>query len=401
MRICLLPSDTWGVGSYRVLFPGRELEKRGHEVVSHLDRTQLARWDPAGGNIPLVNVYDFDRETARPSRLFDADSYVFQRRMERISPAAIRQLRRCGKHVVGELDDNYDDLPVSSPGWKVLRKHPDKLSVDWLNEGLRFCNLVTVSTPALQEHYSRYNGNVQVLPNFLDWDMWRDVTPQYEVERPKVRVGWMGWLRWRGDDLERLRSWIGPWLQQHPNVEFVSVGELGGNRKSRREAGHVSVHDYLRIPRAQRVTVRGAPFQRLPEITATIDIGLVPLEPSEFNECKSYLKGLEYAACGIPCVASPSQQYREFVREGVDGFLAANPGDWVGRLDELVGDDDLRRQMGRAALEKARSLTIGRHWRLWEQAWMPSASTSVQAPTGSPDGSTSTTALMTTSGVSS
>ena len=389
MRICLLPTDTWGVGSYRTLFPGRELERRGHQVFAHLDKQHLARWDPRGGNIPLAHLYDFTKD-GLPGRTFDADTYVFQRRMEQVSVAAIRQLRRVGKLVVGEVDDNYDCLPENSPGWKTLRQRPDKIRIEWLNEGLRFCDRVTVSTPALAEHYSRYNDNIRVLPNYLDWTMWQNVQPQHEVERPRIRVGWMGWLEWRGTDLEQLRNWIGPWLNRHPNVEFVSVGERHGNAKKLRKVGHVTVHDYLNIPKGQRATVKAAPFHDLAKINATIDIGLVPLTPGLFNESKSYLKGLEYAACGIPCVASPTEQYRQFVREGEDGFLATTPADWQTHLDELVGDDLLRRRMGAAARAKAETMTVQKHWRLWEDAW--SGSTSAQAQTANPAGSTSTTA---------
>jgi len=389
VRVCLLPSDTWGVGSYRTLFPGRELEKRGHEVFAHLDRDYLARWNPREGNAPLANALDFE-PGGKVSRTFDADTYVFQRRMEQTAGAAIRLLRAQGKYTVYELDDNYDCLPESSPGQKVLRRHGNRLRVEWMNDALKWADVVTVSTPALADWYSQYNDTIAVLPNYLDWEMWRDVQPQFDVERPRIRVGWMGWLEWRGSDLERLRPWLRDWLLQHPSVDFVSIGERHGNAKRLRREGYVSVHDYLGVPKEQRASVKAAPFQDLPKITATIDIGLVPLEATDFNECKSYLKGLEYAACGIPCVASPSQQYREFVREGVDGFLAAGPEEWMGRLDELVGDDDLRRQMGRSAHEKARSLTIQKNWRQWETVW--SGSTSEAAPTASLVGLTSTTA---------
>ena len=389
MRVCLLPSDTWGVGSYRTLFPGRELEKRGHEVFAHLDRVALSRWDPREGNAPLVNSLDFE-PGGKVSRSFDADTYVFQRRMEQTAPAAIRQLRRQGKYTVFELDDLYDGLPESSPAQTVLRKHRDRLSVEWMNEAISEADLVTVSTPALKEHYSQYSDNVVVLPNYLDWEMWRDVPLQCEVERPRVRVGWMGWLEWRGRDLEALRPWFADWLEKHPDVDFVSIGERHGNAKYLRKHGHVSVHDYLGIPKRQRVTVKAAPFHDLPKIVATIDIGLVPLELNQFNECKSYLKGLEYSACGIPFIASPTQPYKEFVNEGINGYLSSTQRDWITALDSLVNDDDYRRLMGLSAWTIAREMTIQKEWRQWETAW--SGSTSEAAPTASLAGSTSTTA---------
>jgi len=385
----------WGVGSYRTLFPGRELEKRGHEVFAHLDKNYLAKWNPHEGNVPLANSLDFE-PGGKVSRTFDADTYVFQRRMEETMAPAIRMLQRQDKFTVYELDDNYDLIPDGSPAKKVLRDHGDRLRVEWMNDAIAHADVVTVSTPALKDYYSRYADNIEVLPNYLEWEMWNDVQPQYEVERPRIHIGWMGWLMWRGHDLEELRSWIGPWLEEHPEVDFVSIGERRGNAKFLRKVGHVSVHDYLGVPKAQRVTVKAAPFHELAKITATIDIGLVPLEMTTFNECKSYLKGMEYAACGIPCVASPTEQYRSFVREGEDGFLAANPEQWRLALDVLVADEAYRRKLGRAAREKAERMTIQREWRQWEQTW--SGSTSAAARTTKTDGSTSTTEMTTTTG---
>lgn len=359
MRVCLLPTDTWGVGSYRMLFPGMELEKHGHEVFLNLDEKTLEKRSK-DSSVPLANAYSF-KPDGTPEESFDADTYVFQHRMERSTPAAVRVLRHWNnRRVVVEIDDNYDNLIPGCPADITLKKHPDKMRLEWLNETIEHANLVTVSTPSLKEWYSQYNDNIQVLPNFLNWEMWENITPRYEHEGP-IRVGWMGWLRWRGDDLKALKSFIRDWLLENPQVEFVSIGEVGRAK---------TVHDYLAIPRAQRRTVRAKSFHRLWEIVNTIDIGLVPLDLNIFNEGKSYLKGLEYSACGIVPVASPSQQYREFIDHGVDGFLASSPTEWREALDLLTRDDELRRQMGSRARQKASQMTIQKEWKRWEDAWL-------------------------------
>lgn len=363
----MLPTDRWGVGSYRVLNPGVELARRGHDVFVYGK-------NPAQGDAPLQNSIGFT-EDGLIEEGWDADVYVFQRRFEWWIPSAIRMLRRAGKVVVGETDDLYDGLPDGSPARVMLEKHARVFSVDRFNEGLFFSDAVTVSTPALAEHYGRYNADVRVLPNFLDWELWRDVPLQHEVERPRVRVGWMGWLSWRGRDLEILKGFMRDWLLENPHVEFVSIGEKDHRSKT--------VHDYLRVPREQRRTVPGVPYRRLPEIVPSIDIGLVPLERSMFNECKSHLKGLEYSACGIVPVATASGPYKDFIEPGVNGFLCETADDWVRTLDLLVGDDAFRRRVGAEARRVAARNTIQEHAGLWEDCYCDLVSTRAARSTAS------------------
>lgn len=346
MKVCLLPSNFDGAGMYRLLFPGRELRRHGYVAAMPAFRVHQ------NGKRSLIEFLDLGRVLFE----IDADVYVFQQSLDKVAVDLIEQLHDRGKIVVAETDDDFVNVPAYNPA-KVgtdPRYFPER-NRDWLHQTFRLADAVSVSTPALADVYGSYNTNVSVLRNQLDWAMWEDAPQQHEQDRRRVRVGWMGTVEWRADDLRVLQGVIGPWMERHPNVEFVAAGDS-------------TVHDLLGVPPAQRVTTGETPFHRhdLADITACMDIGLVPLASNTFNEGKSYLKGLEYAACGIPCVATPTAEYRGFVRPGVDGFLAAKPQDWFRCLDELVADDDLRRRMGAEARLKAESLTIQEHWVGWE-----------------------------------
>jgi len=340
VRFRLFPRDFEGVGSYRVLYPYGFMEARGgHEATCDIGGHR--------GNTTFVQFPDPEKDEA------DADAFVFQCRWETVTPSVIDWIKSQGKMVVFEIDDLYHNLPPSAPANKFFK---DKKALAAMTEGIRKADVVTVSTPALAEFYRPFNPNVHVLPNYLRWSDWRNVTPSFEKERP-IRVGWMGNLKFRGDDLAVLRGLIGPWLERHQNVFFAQVGDV-----------EPVVHDYLGIPEDRRLTYKGQIFPKHAGPTSMLDIGLVPLALNAFNECKSYLKGLEYAACGTPCIATPTQQYREWVEDGVNGFLAKKPKDWIRALDLLVSDEELRRQMGRNAFEKAQQHTheSGR-WKEWEQ----------------------------------
>lgn len=354
----LFPQDFEAVGSYRLLYPYGYLQNNtGHDVVVEVGqkrgkKVELYMPDPGGG-IP------------------EEDVFVFQMRLEEDAGRVAEWLRESGKTVVTEIDDWYWDLPHNAPARYALRTVKG-ISLAALERQVRASSFVTVSTPMLAELVSRWNDRVHVLPNYLRRSDWRNVTPSFEKDR-RLRIGWMGWLRYRGRDLDVLRGVVGPWLERNPDVMFAQVGDDAP-----------VVLDLLGVPEGQRLQYQGQIFPRHAGPTSMIDIGLVPLEDTTFNECKSHLKGMEYAACGIPCIASPSGPYREWVEPGVNGLLAAKPKDWFEALDQAV---ESWREMGRNAYAKVQGHMIDERWREWENLY---ASTSAAANTTSTGTSTST-----------
>jgi glycosyltransferase involved in cell wall biosynthesis len=92
------------------------------------------------------------------------------------------------------------------------------------------------------------------------------------------------------------------------------------------------------------------PWQRLPEVLASIDINIAPLEPDNpFSEAKSCVKYMEAALVGVPTIASPCADFRRTVTPGVTGYLANSPADWREALACLISSADHRAQMGRQA----------------------------------------------------
>jgi glycosyltransferase involved in cell wall biosynthesis len=67
----------------------------------------------------------------------------------------------------------------------------------------------------------------------------------------------------------------------------------------------------------------------------------------------------EGAACGTPAVATDIRGHRSSVVDGVTGILA-QPDHLAGALVQVLTDHDLRRRLGRAAQERARTLTWDR-----------------------------------------
>jgi predicted O-methyltransferase YrrM len=317
------------------LLPGRELADRYEDYNCYAPESER---DKTG-----AFVYQLGDEFPQ------ADIYVLQQRPERFWLSMIPHLQARGRVVVAETDDFYGGLPHNHPFWSGVqeqfglasRAEVQRRIIDPVHEIYRLCDAMTVSTPFLARAYEHLNPNIHVLPNCLDKEMWQEL-PKRDWDR--VRIGWMGEARMRPDDMQVLKGLIGPFLRRHPEVDFVAAGDP-------------HVHDILDVPHGQRVTYGRVLFPDIASITATMDVGLVPLASSDFNEAKSCLKGMEYAAAGIPCVASPSESYRQWVEPGVNGFLARRPKDWLRHLEALVTDDALRKRMGNAARKK-----VEQHW---------------------------------------
>lgn len=145
-----------------------------------------------------------------------------------------------------------------------------------------------------------------------------------------------------------------------------------GFRSARKQASLAAI---VRNP-ASSPTYR--PMQWEQEVTAVEPCWLVPIDlqvegevfaAAGFVSHNSHIKALEYAARGIPVVASDEQPYREFVRHGETGFLAKQPYQFGRYLRDLVNDPQMRTEMGQKARELAGHHTIQQHWGLWADAY--------------------------------
>jgi hypothetical protein len=361
MVIYGLPTDLGGPGCYRVTFPLDELGEHGHECFTPPFTTRPA--PPMFGR-PQVQLR-FDFSTASH---MDGDLYIVQKPWEPDYAGLIRLLADHGKNVVVDVDDVFWQVPFGHAGHGRLVERA-QAGLD----ALRSATAITVSTSQLAEELSDLGPPVYLLENRLRWAMWQSGPAAFELDRPRVRVGWFGSVPYRDPgDLKVLVGVIGPWLETRPDVDFVAAGDG-------------AIHDILGVPDGQRVTVPGCDLRHLPAIVRTIDIGLVPLAPGVFNAGKSWLKGLEYAAAGVACIASPSQPYVELAFK-VPIMLASKPQEWRYALDCLV-EDDARRSAAADAHRAVQELTIERGWQEWANVYGKVAGCTTASTSGSGNGS--------------
>jgi glycosyltransferase involved in cell wall biosynthesis len=90
-------------------------------------------------------------------------------------------------------------------------------------------------------------------------------------------------------------------------------------------------------------------WRAVPRELAKHDVSVAPLVDDRFCACKSDLKYLEAALCGVPLVASRVAQFSDTIRDGENGLLASSDDEWVDKLELLLADPDRRSALANAA----------------------------------------------------
>lgn len=341
MKVYVYPADTSGCGTVRLIWVANALRAQGHDIV-------IVEPSNTTGIEGDINVLTDAIENVRIPA--DADVLVFQRLLYKYIAEAIPHIRRSGRAVVVDMDDDLTRIDPSNPAFAYMHPtHPRDPKRHW-GYATRACmsaTLVTLSTPALLKTYAPHGRGV-VLPNCI---------PSAFLQIPHSGAdafGWSGAVQSHPRDAHV----VGPAVAQlvREGFEFAMVSPADGARLAfgldvdPMATGFVDIKDY--------------PIM----LSQTLGVGIAPLADTQFNAAKSWLKPLEYAALGIPWVGSPTAEYVKLQREGA-GFLAKRPRDWVRAIRALMTDDALWTEQSDAGRAVAAAHTVeGNAWRWWE-AW--------------------------------
>jgi hypothetical protein len=107
------------------------------------------------------------------------------------------------------------------------------------------------------------------------------------------------------------------------------------------------------------------PILTYKELFNRIDIGLVPLNTVEFNRAKSFIKGLEYAAAGVPFIAEDMEEYSYLQSEYGIGRVAKTKDQWLSHLEDLKNPKtrNIERQNNYKLLKEFHTMEVrGQDW---------------------------------------
>lgn len=240
---------------------------------------------------------------------------------KRIFPRPVlRLLQRLNPRIIFDLDDATYLRPT-------LRPRVDAM--------LRAATTVVVGNEYLAAYARQFNEQVVVIPTVVDTDLHRPLSGVRHPGDDRVIIGWIGSDPNRGD-LAPMRP-VFDWLGEHYGEQVV-LRTIGRRPLEMETRLHVKF-------------IRWTLESSLKELQQ-FDIGIMPLDDTDWNRGKCGFKLIQYMAVGATPVASPVGVNQEIVQDGEAGYLALTTAEWEDRLARLIEDETLRLRMGCAGRER-------------------------------------------------
>ena len=314
-----------GVWFYRNVVPGRILREIGHEVKMVVLGEKI---DEGWYTYPDVAVFK--------------STYTFD------PIPLIRKLKKNKKRVVYDIDDDFEAVNPDNPVASAV-----KVKIDFVRNMLREADVVTTTTEVLKKRIQKYNKNVVVCPNALDFTEFRERRREDGILKIGYTAGASHW-----GDLEMVIDVLLELQKKYP-FRFILqgmtgqplIGEIYGYQyylihgfvPEKKEYFVSALKTFEKLKRLDYLHIPWYPPVLYPEILKglDIDIGICPLKNNRFNQAKSCIKFYEFVATGSAVLASDVLPYKKEVN-----YRAKNTfKDWYKKLERLIVDEEFREKI--------------------------------------------------------
>ncbi|HNR32315.1 MAG TPA: glycosyltransferase family 4 protein [Candidatus Hydrogenedentes bacterium] len=329
-RVILFGNETERIAAirYRVITFAEMLRADGYDCTVCLT-SSLALWRSLYENRgPLAKALYFllvlARRAAQLRHVIGADVVFFRGPLLPYGPPFLERLTHLlNPRMVFDIDDAVWEPPAYVDSF--FERFMDH---QWIWKMCAMCAHGVVGNQYLHKKVAPKQPNLTIIPTCVDMD--RHTQKRYPPpdKRPVV-LGWTG-LHTNLGYFEAIQDTLRDLARRHDIVLSVATG-----KPYRLEGVRVVNHHWT--------------LDREIEYLQEADIGLMPLVDSPRARGKCAYKAMQYMAVGTPCVISPVGMNAEVIEDGVTGFLAETPQQWLEKLEMLIKDAALRERMGRAA----------------------------------------------------
>ena len=236
-------------------------------------------------------------------------------------------LRRSANHIVYDIDDAVHLRPPHPLRsiWKIFEDG------DQISKLFSMADLVLAGNSWLAKVAQDSGARAEILPTVVDTDRFEPAA----TSNGAYRIGWIG----NPSTTECLE----PALEALRGAEDADVTLVGADASR--------LHNLS-------ADLRPWGLESEVEDIQAFSVGIMPLPKTEWTRGKCALKALQYMACGVPCIATPHGAVTDIIKDGENGLLADNTGEWRAAIDRLR-DPSERKRLGDAGRE-----TVVQHFSL-------------------------------------
>jgi predicted protein tyrosine phosphatase len=270
---------------------------------------------------------------------YSSDVIVYERILTEKAATVLKQWKKQGKIIIFDMDDGYEYIPeysVSYKTWHIGTETTDNEPlIKSLKRNIGIFDAVTVPTKRLAELWKNY-ANVVVIPNYpnLRDPMW---SRSVNIKIPGI-IGW-------GGSQAHVESFEGSDV----------IEALRDSRKFMIFSNNQRITNLF--PKAIKMGM--VSFDDWPMQITNFSVGIAPVS-GNYDACRSNIKVIEYAARGVPWVASEGSVYQGCL----GGILVPNKQrKWKEAIITLLEDRSVWERYSKEGFEWAEKLDINNNIR--------------------------------------
>lgn len=239
------------------------------------------------------------------------------------------------------IDEKYTNLIpfVRQMGQEDKAVYND--GVNRMQETLKMCDFAITTTERLKKELENYIPEVYINRNVASERMTELSLKaiKNKKEHDDIVMGYLSGSITHNPDVELIKPVIIKLMKKYDFLKLKLVGEISVPEEFSEFSDRISFEKFMS-------------WEELPNVIASLDINLAPLEESIFNEAKSENKWLEAALCKVVTVASDVGAFKQMINNGVDGFVCNDASSWEETLEKLITDKELRNSVANNAYNR-------------------------------------------------
>lgn len=192
---------------------------------------------------------------------------------------------------------------------------------------MKNCSACSAGSKSLVDYAKQFNSNVFLLTSpVIDHGLKKNKVAEI------LTIGWIGYY---GAHRQNLTQILFPALYE---IKFPIKLKLLG------VANQAEVQEITSYFKNNKNISVEAPLgldwlneHSIYEHIATFDVGVSPLIDNEFNRAKSAFKLKQCLSCGVPVLGSSVGENKNFLRDGLNGYLCNSPDEYFQKLTLING----------------------------------------------------------------